>query len=852
MPPKSSEQPPSDADLLLAGWRKDVNGNWLQSTTNLPAPLPQATGNSTTSTISTTIDINDNNSDIGNIDDATQNEKLAETIRRNAKLDRASESVNRIVSDIQKTVDTELSKNYSIHRKQLRNFSCFVRKPYAVVCVLLDAVEDAFHSKHHTKSAGARKRVLLTLFIEPALNATLTRLDADVWTTATGFRSALLQILDPKLPCDIAVPPKHSPSVSYEQFWINARRLAADFEVVKPWIAATYINAIIFRWHAQFEKLFVPPTHFEDDMFSMITTARMDAIVAQPWAQRTPAAAIPQTNNKANTSNKYTSEQFIIGAATSGAHNSAVTTLDNITIQHAAQRCVVDVAIDTQAAVTAVSLAVVDKLGAMIGGEPETLGGASSANGTFDSIGTTSFVADVAGTQLSVTDARVIDGLRFDVLLGAPDLLHNDMSLSVSEGQWRVAFGDASTTHLLPQPHNEAHVLAPTVKLLCALTAPSVAHTEHELSYSVGALQHEGELDIVLSDDTVIAMSNIPVIDNGLVLSEGAVSAAVDAALLALQGDVFPLAPVAIARDSTDVGEGVSLKENKNKFTFDSPVSEILSNVGSQTAIACSTAAYRRLRAGLRDELQRMDAAMLLASKNAPSPNVLKAIVGVTHRVVLRTGADLRKVHATPRRFAPAQRRALADQIDAWVQMGIVSYRHEPSYVSNAPVVVAKRDANGKQTGWRCCIDFRMLNEQTERDRLPMPFIYDVLDVAANGPLRSVIDMSSYFQQFNLDEESRALTTTNVGSGRQIQFHRLPFGLSNASATAQRATNRIFGNDAHCAGYIDDLVQSHSTRDVDTLLADIKRLVDRSINNNVTWNASKTYLCHTEMALLGH
>ena len=280
----------------------------------------------------------------------------------------------------------------------------------------------------------------------------------------------------------------------------------------------------------------------------------------------------------------------------------------------------------------------------------------------------------MAGTQLSVTDARVIDGLRFDVLLGAPDLLHNDMSLSVSEGQWRVAFGDASTTHLLPQPHNEAHVLAPTVTLLCALTAPSVAHTEHELSCSLGALQHEGELDIVLSDDTVVAMSNIPVIDNGLVLSEGAVSAAVDAALLALQGDVFPLAPVAIARDSTDVGEGVSLKENKNKFTFDSPVSEILSNVGSQTAIACSTAAYRRLRAGLRDELQRMDAAMLLASKNAPSPNVLKAIVGVTHRVVLRTGADLRKVHATPRRFAPAQRRALADQIDAWVQMGIVSY----------------------------------------------------------------------------------------------------------------------------------------------------------------------------------
>jgi len=85
----------------------------------------------------------------------------------------------------------------------------------------------------------------------------------------------------------------------------------------------------------------------------------------------------------------------------------------------------------------------------------------------------------------------------------------------------------------------------------------------------------------------------------------------------------------------------------------------------------------------------------------------------------------------------------------------------------------------------RLCLDFRLLNQVTERPAFPMPNIDEMLDSLRGMKLFSSIDLGNGYYQVELEESSRLKTAFSTKTG-QFCFTRMPFGIAAAPATFQK------------------------------------------------------------------
>ena len=83
----------------------------------------------------------------------------------------------------------------------------------------------------------------------------------------------------------------------------------------------------------------------------------------------------------------------------------------------------------------------------------------------------------------------------------------------------------------------------------------------------------------------------------------------------------------------------------------------------------------------------------------------------------------------------------------------------------NAMVLVRKKDGT-----LRFCIDFRELNEQTEKDSFPMPRMIDTMETMVGTKIFSSMDLKSGFWQVKMAEELRPYTAFTVGSLGVYEF----------------------------------------------------------------------------------
>eukprot|EP00961_Rhodomonas_salina_P053374 715783-Rhodomonas_salina.1 len=68
----------------------------------------------------------------------------------------------------------------------------------------------------------------------------------------------------------------------------------------------------------------------------------------------------------------------------------------------------------------------------------------------------------------------------------------------------------------------------------------------------------------------------------------------------------------------------------------------------------------------------------------------------------------------------------------------------------SAPVLFAPK----KDGGLRLCMDFRALNEQTIKDKFPIPLAEDLFDKLGASTIFSKIDLFAGFWQLLIDEAS--------------------------------------------------------------------------------------------------
>ncbi|GFT44482.1 retrovirus-related Pol polyprotein from transposon 17.6 [Trichonephila clavipes] len=117
--------------------------------------------------------------------------------------------------------------------------------------------------------------------------------------------------------------------------------------------------------------------------------------------------------------------------------------------------------------------------------------------------------------------------------------------------------------------------------------------------------------------------------------------------------------------------------------------------------------------------------------------------------------------------------------------------------------MVKKKDGSS-----RMCIDYRKLNQKLVKDKFPLPIIEDVLDTLQEAKVYSTLDLRNGFFHVDVDENYRKYTSFIVPDG-QLEFNKVPFGLSTSPGVFQRYVSSIFRDLTRkgiVISYLDDLV----------------------------------------------
>ena len=112
-----------------------------------------------------------------------------------------------------------------------------------------------------------------------------------------------------------------------------------------------------------------------------------------------------------------------------------------------------------------------------------------------------------------------------------------------------------------------------------------------------------------------------------------------------------------------------------------------------------------------------------------------------------------------------------------------------------------------KEGTWRLCIDYRVLNKITVRNRYPIPQIDDLLDQLKGAKYFSKIDLKSGYHQVPIEPSDLWKRAFKAKEGL-FKWRVIPFGLTNALETLMRLMDdilQLFTN-SFVVVYLDDIM----------------------------------------------
>jgi len=161
-------------------------------------------------------------------------------------------------------------------------------------------------------------------------------------------------------------------------------------------------------------------------------------------------------------------------------------------------------------------------------------------------------------------------------------------------------------------------------------------------------------------------------------------------------------------------------------------------------------------------------------------------------------------------------------------------------------VLVKKKDGSV-----RFCVDYRRLNNLTQKDVYPLPRVETCLDTLSNAVWYSTFDLRSGFHQVPVNPRDVNKTTFVCHRGT-YRFPKMPFGLCNAPATFQRLMDTVLSglNLEICLAYLDDIIVFST--DLESHLTRLTQLFEKLREANLKLKPSKCCLLQKKVAFLGY
>ena len=203
-----------------------------------------------------------------------------------------------------------------------------------------------------------------------------------------------------------------------------------------------------------------------------------------------------------------------------------------------------------------------------------------------------------------------------------------------------------------------------------------------------------------------------------------------------------------------------------------------------------------------------------------------------------------RPIKQRPHRLSPEETQTQREEVLKMLEAGVIVPSNSPWA---SPVVLVNKKDGSK----RFCVDYRKLNDATQKDVYPLPRTEEVLDELGKAQWFSKLDLKSGYWQIVVDPADRQKTAFITRDGL-FEFLVMPFGLTAAPATFQRLMDTVLKGLLwkNVMVYLDDIIiYSKSWRDHIQALDDVFRRLRAA---NLKASASKCALGQTEMQYLGH
>jgi hypothetical protein len=215
----------------------------------------------------------------------------------------------------------------------------------------------------------------------------------------------------------------------------------------------------------------------------------------------------------------------------------------------------------------------------------------------------------------------------------------------------------------------------------------------------------------------------------------------------------------------------------------------------------------------------------------------------VQHEINLKT--DSRPYYCPwARRFSPAEEKFIKEDLEREVKAGIIEEYDGPWC---APITLAKK----KDGSFRKCVDYRKLNDMTERESWPLPNIEELLERMAGNEWYSTCDGFSGYFAISLREEDRPKTTFRTPFGTYA-YLVMPFGLKNAPHTYSRFAYKTFEKliGKFIEAYMDDNC-TYSTNFEDHC-QHVRRMMEAARRSGLKFKVSKCHFFYPEIEFTGH